>query len=62
MNIQAMRDELAHRTKALRNAYRTPYLCGRFGEGIYARLCECERTLRVIQRHTRPERFNRGEE
>ena len=66
MNIQAMRDELAKRIKSLRKTSPywgspDPFESGYYDGKHYGRIDETRYIANLIQRHTRPERFTRGE-
>jgi len=59
MNIQAMRDELAHHLKNIRIHWEHRPKTGSYMAG-YAQGMRFN--IENIQRHTRPERFNKGGE
>lgn len=67
MNIQAMRDELAERIRHLRRISRlygspNPFKVGYYDGKHYGRIDETRNAILLIQLHTRPERFEKGEE
>jgi hypothetical protein len=62
MNIQAMRDELARRIKFSKKVSRNAISTGVQSRGQYWTMRRAEYAcIGVIQRHTRPERSEKGE-